>query len=181
MIHVSVDGGEVWNMAQLPTVNHEQFYSILAANQDMIFMHVDDPEGQKQWRCWEWWWVLMMDMVTTLHADADNYIHFIKVSLIDTNTGAAESFNGLNGLYCVCVCVQIQGSEQSMCQMTEEPCSQSLWSAISTLPQEATLTSRPLPHSGASTWPAYSQKVGQHTVRYAFHILKINWLFFLII
>lgn len=105
MIHVSVDGGEVWNMAQLPTVNHEQFYSILAANQDMIFMHVDDPEGQKQWRCWEWWWVLMMDMVTTLHADADNYIHFIKVSLIDTNTGAAESFNGLNGLYCLCVCV----------------------------------------------------------------------------
>ncbi|XP_053724583.1 sortilin-like [Synchiropus splendidus] len=43
-IHVSVDGGEVWNMAQLPTVNHEQFYSILAATQDMIFMHVDDPE-----------------------------------------------------------------------------------------------------------------------------------------
>nr|XP_046240161.1 sortilin-like [Scatophagus argus] len=43
MIHVSADGGEVWNMAQLPTVNHEQFYSILAANQDMIFMHVDDP------------------------------------------------------------------------------------------------------------------------------------------
>lgn len=46
MIHVSMDGGQVWNMAQLPTVNHEQFYSILAANQDMIFMHVDDPGGQ---------------------------------------------------------------------------------------------------------------------------------------
>ncbi|KAM6979703.1 sortilin [Aplochiton taeniatus] len=43
MIHVSVDGGDEWNMAQLPTVNHEQFYSILAANQDMVFMHVDDP------------------------------------------------------------------------------------------------------------------------------------------
>ncbi|XP_034022836.1 sortilin-like isoform X1 [Thalassophryne amazonica] len=43
MIHVSVEGGEVWNMAQLPQVNHERFYSILAANQDMIFMHVDDP------------------------------------------------------------------------------------------------------------------------------------------
>uniref|UniRef100_A0A3P8NXI3 VPS10 domain-containing protein n=1 Tax=Astatotilapia calliptera TaxID=8154 RepID=A0A3P8NXI3_ASTCA len=43
MIHVSVDGGETWNMAQLPTVTHEQFYSILAANQDVIFMHVDDP------------------------------------------------------------------------------------------------------------------------------------------
>lgn len=48
MIHVSVDGGEVWNMAQLPTVNHEQFYSILAANQDMIFMHVDDAGGQSK-------------------------------------------------------------------------------------------------------------------------------------
>ncbi|CAF96817.1 unnamed protein product, partial [Tetraodon nigroviridis] len=43
MIHVSVDGGQVWNVAQLPSVNHEQFYSILAATQDMIFMHVDDP------------------------------------------------------------------------------------------------------------------------------------------
>lgn len=44
MIHVSVDGGEVWNMAQLPTVNHEQFYSILTANKDMIFMHMDTLE-----------------------------------------------------------------------------------------------------------------------------------------
>ncbi|XP_067099962.1 sortilin-like isoform X2 [Osmerus mordax] len=43
MIHVSVSGGEDWNMAQLPTVGHEQFYSILAANNDMVFMHVDDP------------------------------------------------------------------------------------------------------------------------------------------
>ncbi|XP_067095330.1 sortilin 1b [Osmerus mordax] len=43
MIHVSVDQGEVWNMAQLPAVGHEQFYSILAANDDMVFMHVDDP------------------------------------------------------------------------------------------------------------------------------------------
>ncbi|XP_056886189.1 sortilin-like [Takifugu flavidus] len=43
MIHVSVDGGQVWNIAQLPSVNHEQFYSILAATRDMIFMHVDDP------------------------------------------------------------------------------------------------------------------------------------------
>ncbi|KAM4610859.1 sortilin 1b [Polymixia lowei] len=43
MIHVSVDQGEVWNMAQLPPVGHEQFYSILAANNDMVFMHVDEP------------------------------------------------------------------------------------------------------------------------------------------
>lgn len=46
MIHVSVDQGETWDMAQLPTVGHEQFYSILAANNDMIFMHVDEPGGE---------------------------------------------------------------------------------------------------------------------------------------
>uniref|UniRef100_A0A8C1W1Y9 Sortilin n=1 Tax=Cyprinus carpio TaxID=7962 RepID=A0A8C1W1Y9_CYPCA len=43
MIHVSVDQGETWDMAQLPTVGHEQFYSILAANYDVVFMHVDEP------------------------------------------------------------------------------------------------------------------------------------------
>ncbi|KAL7884946.1 hypothetical protein AOLI_G00077160 [Acnodon oligacanthus] len=43
MIHVSVDQGEEWNMAQLPPVGHEQFYSILAANDDVVFMHVDEP------------------------------------------------------------------------------------------------------------------------------------------
>ncbi|KAJ8260285.1 hypothetical protein GJAV_G00179210 [Gymnothorax javanicus] len=42
MIHVSVDQGETWNMAQLPPVGHEQFYSILAANDDVVFMHVDE-------------------------------------------------------------------------------------------------------------------------------------------
>ncbi|CAB1335886.1 unnamed protein product, partial [Coregonus sp. 'balchen'] len=30
-------------MAQLPPVGHEEFYSILAANEDMVFMHVDEP------------------------------------------------------------------------------------------------------------------------------------------
>uniref|UniRef100_H3DCE8 Sortilin n=1 Tax=Tetraodon nigroviridis TaxID=99883 RepID=H3DCE8_TETNG len=42
-IHVSVDDGDTWNMAQLPPVGHEQFYSILAANDEMVFMHVDEP------------------------------------------------------------------------------------------------------------------------------------------
>ncbi|KAM9785638.1 sortilin 1b [Neosynchiropus ocellatus] len=42
-IHVSVDSGETWNMAQLPPVGHEQFYSILAASDEMVFMHVDEP------------------------------------------------------------------------------------------------------------------------------------------
>lgn len=45
MIHVSVDQGETWNMAQLPPVGHEQFYSILSANEEMVFMHVDEPYG----------------------------------------------------------------------------------------------------------------------------------------
>uniref|UniRef100_A0A3Q3KGR0 VPS10 domain-containing protein n=1 Tax=Monopterus albus TaxID=43700 RepID=A0A3Q3KGR0_MONAL len=43
MIQVSVDQGETWDTAQLPPVGHEQFYSILAANDDMVFMHVDEP------------------------------------------------------------------------------------------------------------------------------------------
>uniref|UniRef100_A0A4W5JK62 Sortilin n=1 Tax=Hucho hucho TaxID=62062 RepID=A0A4W5JK62_9TELE len=43
MIHVSTNQGEEWNMAQLPPVGHEEFYSILAANEDMVFMHVDEP------------------------------------------------------------------------------------------------------------------------------------------
>ncbi|XP_038154064.1 sortilin-like [Cyprinodon tularosa] len=43
VIHISVDGGEHWNIAQLPAVDHQRFYSILTANEDMIFMHVDDP------------------------------------------------------------------------------------------------------------------------------------------
>ncbi|XP_051849111.1 sortilin isoform X4 [Antechinus flavipes] len=42
-IHVSTDEGETWSMAQLPSVGQEQFYSILAANDDMVFMHVDEP------------------------------------------------------------------------------------------------------------------------------------------
>ncbi|XP_064156045.1 sortilin-like [Anguilla rostrata] len=43
MIQVSVDQGESWNLAQLPPVGHEQFYSILAADDDVVFMHVDEP------------------------------------------------------------------------------------------------------------------------------------------
>ena len=48
-IHVSLDQGETWNMAQLPSVGHEQFYSILAANDDLVFMHVDEPGGEWHW------------------------------------------------------------------------------------------------------------------------------------
>lgn len=54
MIHVSVDQGEVWDMAQLPDVGHDQFYSILSANDDMVFIHVDEPGGQFCIRVYVW-------------------------------------------------------------------------------------------------------------------------------
>ncbi|NP_001121210.1 sortilin 1 S homeolog precursor [Xenopus laevis] len=41
-IHVSQNQGDKWNVAQLPSVTYEQFYSVLAANDDMVFIHVDD-------------------------------------------------------------------------------------------------------------------------------------------
>ncbi|KAG9485416.1 hypothetical protein GDO78_008468 [Eleutherodactylus coqui] len=41
-IHISQDHGDTWNIAQLPSVTHEQFYSVLAASDDMVFIHVDD-------------------------------------------------------------------------------------------------------------------------------------------
>ncbi|NXP47894.1 SORT protein, partial [Heliornis fulica] len=45
-IHVSLDQGETWNMAQLPSVGHEQFYSILAANDDLVAVpHADTGFG----------------------------------------------------------------------------------------------------------------------------------------
>lgn len=43
---MSTDQGDTWSMAQLPSVGQEQFYSILAANDDMVFMHVDEPGGK---------------------------------------------------------------------------------------------------------------------------------------
>lgn len=47
---MSLDEGETWNMAQLPSVGQEQFYSILAANDDMVFMHVDEPGGERGYK-----------------------------------------------------------------------------------------------------------------------------------
>ncbi|KAF7654316.1 hypothetical protein LDENG_00071560 [Lucifuga dentata] len=101
-IHVSLDGGEVWNMAQLPTVNHEQFYSILAANQDMIFMHVDDPGDSR---------------VGTIYVSDDRGIVFSK-SLerhLYTTTGSDTDFTtvtSLRGVYMTSVLTE-GGSENA--------------------------------------------------------------------
>ncbi|KAI1888098.1 hypothetical protein AGOR_G00181550 [Albula goreensis] len=43
VIYVSSDQGHVFNKAQLPSATIEQFYSVLDGDEDMIFMHVDDP------------------------------------------------------------------------------------------------------------------------------------------
>ncbi|XP_036373775.1 sortilin [Megalops cyprinoides] len=43
VIYVSSDQGDVFNKAQLPSATMEQFYSVLDGDEDMIFMHVDDP------------------------------------------------------------------------------------------------------------------------------------------
>ncbi|XP_029901713.1 sortilin [Myripristis murdjan] len=43
VIYVSSDQGNVFNQAQLPSASTEQFYSVLDGDEDMIFMHVDNP------------------------------------------------------------------------------------------------------------------------------------------
>ncbi|XP_018602631.2 sortilin [Scleropages formosus] len=43
IIYVSSNLGDSFNRAQLPSATKEQFYSVLDGDEDMIFMHVDDP------------------------------------------------------------------------------------------------------------------------------------------
>ncbi|XP_042155924.1 sortilin [Oncorhynchus tshawytscha] len=43
VIYVSSDQGDQFNKAQLPSASTEQFYSVLDGDEDMIFMHVDNP------------------------------------------------------------------------------------------------------------------------------------------
>ncbi|KAL4658416.1 sortilin-like [Arapaima gigas] len=43
VIYVSSDQGDSFNRAQLPSATREQFFSILDGDEDMIFIHVDDP------------------------------------------------------------------------------------------------------------------------------------------
>ncbi|KAL6464343.1 hypothetical protein MHYP_G00266600 [Metynnis hypsauchen] len=103
MIHVSVNKGEVWNMAQLPTVGHEQFYSILAANDDMVFMHVDEPGDSG---------------MGTIYVSDDRGIVFSK-SLerhLYTSTGGDTDFTNvtsLRGVYMTSVLAQ-DGSVQTV-------------------------------------------------------------------
>ncbi|KAK3518226.1 hypothetical protein QTP70_033936 [Hemibagrus guttatus] len=42
-IYVSVDNGDQFTKALLPSATSEQFYSVLDGDEDMIFMHVDSP------------------------------------------------------------------------------------------------------------------------------------------
>ncbi|CAH1265006.1 SORT1 [Branchiostoma lanceolatum] len=42
VMHVSRDGGGTWELAQLPSITPDRFYSILDMSEGMVFMHVDD-------------------------------------------------------------------------------------------------------------------------------------------
>lgn len=44
-MHVSKDGGNTWDAAQIPLINKKQFYSILDMSEQMVFVHVDNAEG----------------------------------------------------------------------------------------------------------------------------------------
>lgn len=43
VLHVSTDGGETWNIAQLPGIHDDMFISVLDMSEGMIIVHVDDP------------------------------------------------------------------------------------------------------------------------------------------
>uniref|UniRef100_A0A671T879 Sortilin-like n=1 Tax=Sinocyclocheilus anshuiensis TaxID=1608454 RepID=A0A671T879_9TELE len=103
MIHVSVDQGETWDMAQLPTVGHEQFYSILAANNDMVFMHVDEPGDSS---------------IGTIYVSDDRGIVFSKCleRHLYTTTGGDTDFTNitsLRGVYMTSV-LAMDGSVQTV-------------------------------------------------------------------
>ena len=42
IMHVSTDHGTTFDAVQLPAISQEQFFSILDADEGMIFMHIDD-------------------------------------------------------------------------------------------------------------------------------------------
>ena len=42
IMHVSTDHGDNFDAVQLPAISQEQFFSILDADEGMIFMHIDD-------------------------------------------------------------------------------------------------------------------------------------------
>ncbi|XP_033746028.1 sortilin-like isoform X1 [Pecten maximus] len=43
IMKVSPDGGKTWFEAQLPTLDSDMFYSVMDMEEDLVFMHVDDP------------------------------------------------------------------------------------------------------------------------------------------
>lgn len=65
-------------MAQLPSVGQEQFYSILAANDDMVFMHVDEPGGEsfspaRLWNRRDLSFETYFESLSFLHVDFSSY------------------------------------------------------------------------------------------------------------
>lgn len=42
-MQISSDAGRTWNEAELETITHDRFFSILDMSEGLVFMHVDDP------------------------------------------------------------------------------------------------------------------------------------------
>ncbi|XP_071817588.1 sortilin-like isoform X2 [Apostichopus japonicus] len=42
VLHISTDGGNSWNLAQIPGIYGDMFFSVLDMSEGMIFLHVDD-------------------------------------------------------------------------------------------------------------------------------------------
>ncbi|XP_077370323.1 sortilin-like [Festucalex cinctus] len=85
MLHVSVDHGDHWNMAQLSAIGPHQFYSILGASNEMVFMHVDGPKD---------------DGIGTIYVSDDRGTVFSK-SLerhLYTTTGGDTDFTNITSL-----------------------------------------------------------------------------------
>lgn len=132
MIHVSVDQGDTWNMAQLPAVGHEQFYSILAANGDMVFIHVDEPGGQS------FSYISFRKILYTV-CFYIGYMGIRKKSLFPFS--------------------QTQDTALSTCPMTVALSTPNPSNATSTPPQEEKPTSQMSLHSAESSSPVFWLKV----------------------
>uniref|UniRef100_A0A3P8UVN6 Sortilin 1a n=1 Tax=Cynoglossus semilaevis TaxID=244447 RepID=A0A3P8UVN6_CYNSE len=133
VIHVSVDGGEVWNMAQLPIIDPEQFYSVLEADQDLIFIHVDDPGDSG---------------VGTIYVSDDRGIVFSK-SLernIYTTTGGDTDFTtvkSLRGVYMTTVLTE-DGTMETMITFDQGGRWQTLHGPKNSHCDSGTSTNRPI-------------------------------------
>lgn len=80
-------------MAQLPPVGHEQFYSILAANDDMVFMHVDEAGGKSVYKphLFTHYYVVLSSM-QSCNCETVRVMHYVCVLVYFTDTGVGTIY-----------------------------------------------------------------------------------------